>query len=254
MKNKVLASLLSVLLVASLVTGCGSKETTTVEETTVATEAAVEETTVEEVETETESETEVVDISEALVGVWVDEEANVFGFDSDNTFYAGSTTTDDEVEGTYALATDGDNTVLALLVDETETTYYVEADVENNALILTDTETGTVSAFVPYEEETTTEDGEVVDISEALVGVWVDEEANVFGFDADNTFYAGSTTTDDEVEGTYALATDGEYTVLALLVDDVETDYYVEADVENNVLMLTDVETGDVSAFAPYEE
>ncbi len=97
---------------------------------------------------------EAVDISESLIGLWEDEAGDIYGFYGDNSFFAQWVEDDTEVVGIYSLATDGENTVLAMeLDDERQVTYTMEADEEANQLVFYNEETGSTSYLYPYNNE-----------------------------------------------------------------------------------------------------
>ena len=102
------------------------------------------------------------------------------------------------------------------------------------------------------------DESDVADITEAMVGLWQDSAGDIYGFYKDNTFFGQWQDEEEDVLGSYALASDGEYTALAMnfkLDDqDTEVDFLVEANTEENVLELYDMDTQELTAtLAPYE-
>ena len=91
-------------------------------------------------------------------------------------------------------------------------------------------------------EEENADDGDVADISEAFFGQWKDEEQDVLGV--------------------YSLASDGEYTALAMQFanddgtydDENMVTYLLQANEEENVLELYDPDSLEMTAtLEPYE-
>ena len=114
-------------------------------------------------------------------------------------------------------------------------------------------------------EETTEEaadDGDVADVSEAMLGLWKDSAGDIYGFYKDNSFFGQWKDEEQDVLGVYALSSDGEYTALAMQFanDDGTYDdenmvaYLVQANEEENLLELYDPETQELTAtLEPYE-
>ena len=68
-------------------------------------------------------------------------------------------------------------------------------------------------------EETTEEaadDGDVADVSEAMLGLWKDSAGDIYGFYKDNSFFGQWKDEEQDVLGVYALSSDGEYTALVM--------------------------------------
>ena len=68
-------------------------------------------------------------------------------------------------------------------------------------------------------EETTEEaadDGDVADVSEAMLGLWKDSAGDIYGFYKDNSFFGQWKDEEQDILGVYALSSDGEYTALAM--------------------------------------
>lgn len=157
MKKKLLALTLSIMMIGTLLTGCGDSKDDKADKVTqapTATEAAISDEDAAEADSaDADADSNVTDISSSLAGVWVDNAGEVFGFAEDSTFYVGSTTSEDEETGSYSLATDGTNTVLALSLDSTGEikSYYV--NIADEALVLTDVDTGDQIGLAPYIEE-----------------------------------------------------------------------------------------------------
>ena len=114
-------------------------------------------------------------------------------------------------------------------------------------------------------EETTeeaTDDGDVADVSEAMLGLWKDSAGDIYGFYKDNSFFGQWKDEEQDVLGVYALSSDGEYTALAMQFanDDGTYDdenmvaYLVQANEEENLLELYDPDTEELTAtLEPYE-
>ena len=111
-------------------------------------------------------------------------------------------------------------------------------------------------------EEDTADDGDVADVSEAMTGIWQDSAGDIYGFYKDNSFFGQWVEEETDVLGVYSLASDGEYTALAMQFanDDGTYDeenmvtYLVEANEEENVLELYDVDSLELTAtLEPYE-
>ena len=114
-------------------------------------------------------------------------------------------------------------------------------------------------------EETTEEaadDGDVADVSEAMLGLWKDSAGDIYGFYKDNSFFGQWKDEEQDVLGVYSLNSDGEYTALAMQFanDDGTYDdenmvaYLVQANEEENLLELYDPETQELAAtLEPYE-
>ena len=114
-------------------------------------------------------------------------------------------------------------------------------------------------------EETTEEasdDGDVADVSEAMLGLWKDSAGDIYGFYKDNSFFGQWKDEEQDILGVYALSSDGEYTALAMQFanDDGTYDdenmvaYLVQANEEENLLELYDPDTKELTAtLEPYE-
>ena len=114
-------------------------------------------------------------------------------------------------------------------------------------------------------EETTEEaadDGDVADVSEAMLGLWKDSAGDIYGFYKDNSFFGQWKDEEQDILGVYALSSDGEYTALAMQFanDDGTYDdenmvaYLVQANEEENLLELYDPDTEELTAtLEPYE-
>ena len=114
-------------------------------------------------------------------------------------------------------------------------------------------------------EETTEEaadDGDIADVSEAMLGLWKDSAGDIYGFYKDNSFFGQWKDEEQDVLGVYSLNSDGEYTALAMQFanDDGTYDdenmvaYLVQANEEENLLELYDPETQELAAtLEPYE-
>lgn len=114
-------------------------------------------------------------------------------------------------------------------------------------------------------EETTEEaadDGDVADVSEAMLGLWKDSAGDIYGFYKDNSFFGQWKDEEQDILGVYALSSDGEYTALAMQFanDDGTYDdenmvaYLVQANEEENLLELYDPDTQELTAtLEPYE-
>lgn len=55
-------------------------------------------------------------------------------------------------------------------------------------------------------------DGDVADVSEAMLGLWKDSAGDIYGFYKDNSFFGQWKDEEQDVLGVYALSSDGEYT------------------------------------------
>ena len=114
-------------------------------------------------------------------------------------------------------------------------------------------------------EETTEEaadDGDVADVSEAMLGLWKDSAGDIYGFYKDNSFFGQWKDEEQDILGVYALSSDGEYTALAMQFanddgtydDENMVSYLVQANEEENLLELYDPETQELTAtLEPYE-
>ena len=114
-------------------------------------------------------------------------------------------------------------------------------------------------------EETTEEaadDGDVADVSEAMLGLWKDSAGDIYGFYKDNSFFGQWKDEQQDILGVYALSSDGEYTALAMQFanddgtydDENMVTYLVQANEEENLLELYDPETEELTAtLEPYE-
>ena len=106
-------------------------------------------------------------------------------------------------------------------------------------------------------EETTEEaadDGDVADVSEAMLGLWKDSAGDIYGFYKDNSFFGQWKDEEQDVLGVYALSSDGEYTALVMQFanddgtydDENMVTYLVQANEEENLLELYDPDMGDI--------
>lgn len=114
-------------------------------------------------------------------------------------------------------------------------------------------------------EETTEEasdDGDVADVSEAMLGLWKDSAGDIYGFYKDNSFFGQWKDEEQDVLGVYALSSDGEYTALVMQFanddgtydDENMVTYLVQANEEENLLELYDPDSLDLTAtLEPYE-
>lgn len=111
-------------------------------------------------------------------------------------------------------------------------------------------------------EEDTADDGDVADVSEAMTGIWQDSAGDIYGFYKDNSFFGQWVEEETDVLGVYSLASDGEYTALAMqfanddgtLDDENMETYLVQINEEENVLELYDPDSLDLTAtLEPYE-
>ena len=114
-------------------------------------------------------------------------------------------------------------------------------------------------------EETTEEaadDGDVADVSEAMLGLCKDSAGDIYGFYKDNSFFGQWKDEEQDVLGVYALSSDGEYTALAMQFanDDGTYDdenmvaYLVQVNEEENLLELYDEENLELTAtLEPYQ-
>ena len=111
-------------------------------------------------------------------------------------------------------------------------------------------------------EEDTADDGDVADVSEAMTGIWQDSAGDIYGFYKDNSFFGQWVEEETDVLGVYSLASDGEYTALAMqfanddgtLDDENMVTYLVQINEEGNVLELYDPDSQELTAtLEPYE-
>lgn len=111
-------------------------------------------------------------------------------------------------------------------------------------------------------EEDTADDGDVADVSEAMTGIWQDSAGDIYGFYKDNSFFGQWVEEETDVLGVYSLASDGEYTALAMqfanddgtLDDENMVTYLVQINEEENVLELYDPDSLELTAtLEPYE-
>lgn len=111
-------------------------------------------------------------------------------------------------------------------------------------------------------EEDTADDGDVADVSEAMTGIWQDSAGDIYGFYKDNSFFGQWVDEETDVLGVYSLASDGEYTALAMqfanddgtLDDENMVTYLVQINEEGNVLELYDPDSLELTAtLEPYE-
>ena len=111
-------------------------------------------------------------------------------------------------------------------------------------------------------EEETADDGDVADISEALIGIWQDSAGDIYGFYKDNSFFGQWKDEEQDILGVYSLASDGEYTALAMQFanddgtydDENMVTYLLQANEEENVLELYDPDSLEMTAtLEPYE-
>ena len=112
------------------------------------------------------------------------------------------------------------------------------------------------------EEETAVDDGDVADVSEAMIGLWQDSAGDIYGFYKDNSFFGQWVEEEEDVLGVYSLASDGEYTALAMqfanddgtLDDENMVTYLVQINEDDNLLELYDPDSLELSAtLEPYE-
>lgn len=105
-------------------------------------------------------------------------------------------------------------------------------------------------------------DGDVADVSEAMLGLWKDSAGDIYGFYKDNSFFGQWKDEEQDVLGVYALSSDGEYTALAMQFanDDGTYDdenmvaYLVQVNEEENLLELYDEENLELTAtLEPYQ-
>ena len=105
-------------------------------------------------------------------------------------------------------------------------------------------------------------DGDVADISEALIGLWQDSAGDIYGYYKDGSFFGQWIEEEADVLGAYSLASDGEYTALAMQFanddgtydDENMVTYLVQANVDENVLELYDPDSLELTAtLEPYE-
>ena len=64
--------------------------------------------------------------------------------------------------------------------------------------------------------EEAADDGDVADVSEAMLGLWKDSAGDIYGFYKDNSFFGQWKDEEQDVLGVYALSSDGEYTALVM--------------------------------------
>ena len=114
-------------------------------------------------------------------------------------------------------------------------------------------------------EETTEEaadDGDVADVSEAMLGLWKDSAGDIYGFYKDNSFFGQWKDEEQDILGVYALSSDGENTALVMQLanddgtydDENMVSYLVQANEEENLLELYDPDTEELKAtLEPYE-
>ena len=114
-------------------------------------------------------------------------------------------------------------------------------------------------------EETTEEaadDGDVADVSEAMLGLWKDSAGDIYGFYKDNSFFGQWKDEEQDILGVYALSSDGENTALVMQLanddgtydDENMVSYLVQANEEENLLELYDPDTEELTAtLEPYE-
>lgn len=163
MKSKLLTALLSIMMVGTLLTGCGKSEAPAAEAQPAAVEESVVEETVEETaaEEETVAETaaeettgsEIVDVTDAVEGAWVDGAGDLYYFNADGTYQGYWVEEDQEVEGEFTVQSDGETTILGIDYEGTSALYYLTVDEENSVLSLENTESGDVVELSPYVEE-----------------------------------------------------------------------------------------------------
>ena len=105
-------------------------------------------------------------------------------------------------------------------------------------------------------------DGDVADVTEALVGLWKDSAGDIYGFYNDYSFFGQWVDEEQDVLGAYALASDGDYTALVMQFanddgtydEENEVSYLVQANVDENVLELYDPDSQELTAtLEPYE-
>lgn len=111
-------------------------------------------------------------------------------------------------------------------------------------------------------EEDTAVDGDVADVSEAMTGLWQDSAGDIYGFYKDNSFFGQWVDEEEDVLGVYSLASDGEYTALAMqfanddgtLDDENMVTYLVQINEDDNLLELYDPDSLELTAtLEPYE-
>ena len=111
-------------------------------------------------------------------------------------------------------------------------------------------------------EEDTADDGDVADVSEAMTGLWQDSAGDIYGFYKDNSFFGQWVDEEEDVLGVYSLASDGEYTALAMqfanddgtLDDENMVTYLVQINEDDNLLELYDPDSLELTAtLEPYE-
>ena len=85
-------------------------------------------------------------------------------------------------------------------------------------------------------------DGDVADVTEALVGLWKDSAGDIYGFYNDYSFFGQWVDEEQDVLGAYALASDGDYTALVMQFANDDGTY----DEENEVSYL--VQAGETDA------
>ena len=89
-----------------------------------------------------------------MEGVWVDSVGDLYGFYADGSFEGYWVNEEQDVTGSYALVTDGDNTCLSLQFTDVEDVYSYYVTFENpEALTLTGVDDGSVVELTPYVEE-----------------------------------------------------------------------------------------------------
>lgn len=105
-------------------------------------------------------------------------------------------------------------------------------------------------------------DGDVADVSEAMLGLWKDSAGDIYGFYKDNSFFGQWKDEEQDVLGVYALSSDGEYTALVMQFanddgtydDENMVTYLVQANEEENLLELYDEENLELTAtLEPYQ-
>lgn len=104
-------------------------------------------------------------------------------------------------------------------------------------------------------------DGDVADVTEALVGLWKDSAGDIYGFYNDYSFFGQWVDEEQDVLGAYALASDGDYTALVMQLANDDGTYDEERSklsgtgkCGENVLELYDPDSQELTAtLEPYE-
>ena len=103
-----------------------------------------------------------------------------------------------------------------------------------------------------WAEET---DAEIEDITDAMLGLWQDSVGDIYGFYADYSFFGQWVEEGEDVVGSYALMSDGEYTALAIDFNtgDEPVAFYVTANTEENKLELVSEDGSVETELVPYQ-